>query len=340
MNVVHRPDLIIAQYDGDDWEAFILEYAQGLKIVEKYDDVIKMGGSSDGGRDVVAFCSAARYEGKWDNYQCKSYKKGLTHPQVLQEIGKIIYHVSKKEFSMPRAIYFVARNDLTRTARDFLDKPSTLRQSLIDNWGQHIADEIVEGKTIKLEGDLLALLKSGDLPKCGYKTKDHVIDVHKTTAYFANRFVGGALPDYIKIPIPSDPTEQETQYIRQALDAYEDRESKKFKAVADLAGHADHQDHLYDQRELFYEAESFQRDYIEKSPSGAVEEIRGQVLSGVKPIENSKNHKDSLDRLDAVIAHAGTLNVTGLLSSKARIQVRQGFCHHLANENLLRWRKK
>ncbi len=338
MDVINRPDLVIAQYNSEDWENFVLDYTKSLVASGEYKDCTRLGGTGDGGRDVVAFCTEDRYDGEWDNYQCKFYRTALGIKHILKETGKVIHHAFIGEFTMPRTNYFVARSGYTREAQDFLDHPSQLRSRLLADWDTVIASK--KSPKIPILSDTLKnLIETGKIPKIGYKSIDSVLETLKKTCFYNERF-GGIPPDYIKIPPPDTPAKAENRYIRQALDAYEDRRGRPYADVKALIGDEELMEHLQDQRELFYEAESFQRTYSENSPEGAVSEISEQILKGVKPIERNINHSDSLSRLDSVIGGAGALKPTGLLSSRAKIQVKQGFCHHFANIDRLKWRKK
>jgi hypothetical protein len=52
------------------------------------------------------------------------------------------------------------------------------------------------------------------------------------------------------------------------------------------------------------------------------------------------DHRDSLARADAVMTQAANVHPSGALAKYARVPVKQGICHHFANEGQLRWRKK
>jgi len=66
--------------------------------------------------------------------------------------------------------------------------------------------------------------------------------------------------------------------------------------------------------------------------------LRRDMLHGVTETHRA-NHPDSLSRVDAVMTQAANVLPAGALAKYARVPVRQGICHHFANEGQLRWRK-
>jgi hypothetical protein len=53
----------------------------------------------------------------------------------------------------------------------------------------------------------------------------------------------------------------------------------------------------------------------------------------------SADHPDSLGRVDAVMTQAAVISPSGALARHARVAVKQGICHHFANEGTLTWCK-
>jgi hypothetical protein len=89
-----------------EWEEFILEWIDSLR--SKYTDVHRCGGAGDLGRDVIGFKAGVQKDSHWDNYQCKHYKQPLAVADVVAELGKLLYHASRGEFSLPDEYFFVA----------------------------------------------------------------------------------------------------------------------------------------------------------------------------------------------------------------------------------------
>jgi hypothetical protein len=70
---------LIELLEPAQWEEFTEEWATSLK---SYKDVERRSGPGDMGRDIVAFTTDKKYDGPWDNYQCKRYALKLqpNHP--------------------------------------------------------------------------------------------------------------------------------------------------------------------------------------------------------------------------------------------------------------------
>jgi hypothetical protein len=67
--------------------------------------------------------------------------------------------------------------------------------------------------------------------------------------------------------------------------------------------------------------------------------LRRDMYHGVADIHRAK-HADALTRVDAVTTQAANVQPSGALAKYARVPVKQGICHHFANDGQLRWQKK
>jgi hypothetical protein len=92
------------------------------------------------------------------------------------------------------------------------------------------------------------------------------------------------------------------------------------------------------QRERFFDADAFTRFYRDNTMSEEIDILHRDIMHGISDV-HSGEHKDSLARHDAVMAQTN-VQPTGVLSRYARVPVKQGVCHHFANEDRIRWRKK
>lgn len=52
----------------------------------------------------------------------------------------------------------------------------------------------------------------------------------------------------------------------------------------------------------------------------------------------SDTHRDGLDRVIKVLTQAANVSPSGVLGRHARVPVKQGTCHHFANEGRLPWK--
>jgi hypothetical protein len=93
------------------------------------------------------------------------------------------------------------------------------------------------------------------------------------------------------------------------------------------------------QRERFFDADAFSRFYRDNTMSEEIETLRHDMYHGVADVHRG-DHADSLSRVNAVMVQAANVHPSGALAKYARVPVKQGICHHFANEGQLQWRKK
>ena len=128
---------------------------------------------------------------------------------------------------------------------------------------------------------------------------------------------------------------EELAYVDQLRQVYSEASGAAFSSADDVFAHPDHGDHLRRQRTRFFEAASFSRFHRDNTAPGALEAFQNDVYHGVIEVY-VETHTSRLHRVDAVMKHAGLTHVS-LLGRSSRIPVRQGMCHHLANEGRLPW---
>src|SRR6185312_1717189 len=135
-------------------------------------------------------CDKDGCQGVWDNYQCKHYETPLATPKACEDAGKIIFHSFNKQFAPPRRCIFVAPRGPTTELRDLLLNPSKFREEVIGTWDSRVGGRVVSGERHKLEGSLRKFVESYNFTSFGYATLDEVLDAHRQTAYWAQRFSG------------------------------------------------------------------------------------------------------------------------------------------------------
>jgi hypothetical protein len=217
----------IRGYDAAEWELFTIEWQQGLK---GYKEVKRLGAAGDHGRDVIGLCSAKGCEGVWDNYQCKNYQ-GLLQPfHASRAAGKIIFHAFGKIFKAPRRCYFVAPKGPTTALSDMLLNPSRFRDEVIDNWNVRVAGDVIENETHLPTGDLARYVEQYDFTSFGYITIEEMLEAHRKTAFWAERF-GGLLPPPATGNAPDDMMPHETVYVGKLLDVYSESSGASIAAL-------------------------------------------------------------------------------------------------------------
>ena len=127
---------------------------------------------------------------------------------------------------------------------------------------------------------------------------------------------------------------EEIVYVDQLRQVYGEAAGAAFACADDVLAHPDHGEHLRRQRTRFFEAASFSRFHRDNTAPGALTTFKNDVYYGVIEVYH-ETHASRLQRVDAVMKHAGQTQVS-LLGRLTRIPVRQGMCHHLANEGLLK----
>ncbi|WP_088049274.1 ABC-three component system protein [Virgibacillus dakarensis] len=324
----------------DEFEELIEEWIYGYLMseyeeVKKIDKVIRLAGSGDKGRDVVAFEKYTK-DGKelWDNYQCKHYNGPLAPSQVWVEFGKVCYYTYKGDYSVPQNYYFVSPQGVGTSLADLLMKPEELKKGLIKNWDRHCLNKISKEK-VELTGDFKNYVEQFNFSIFDSINPGELINQYQQTKYFPFRFGGGLIENPKRIGKPSEIKKDEQLYVRKLYDAYSQRKREKITSLSRLRKYKLLFQHFQRQRTYFYQAESlrvFERDTM---PNGlnAFEELKEQVYHGI--IDTIyEEYEDGYERVKATTEKAKTLILASdnILIDFVNVQDRMGICHHLANE--------
>jgi hypothetical protein len=138
--------------------------------------------------------------------------------------------------------------------------------------------------------------------------------------------------------VPTEVDVREQAYLSQLIDAYRERTGKSFPDHVAVAADDTHGPHLLDQRKRFFEADAFDRFYRDNTLEEDLEALHEEVYHGVVGSYRG-THPDTLARVDAVMDQAAAVKPAGLLANHARVPVRQGFCHHFANDGRFVWKR-
>jgi len=320
-------------YSPDEWEAFIAEWATGIKA--NYFQIKRLGGPGDRGVDVAAFRTDRGFEGSWDCFQAKHYANALTLSDALPEMLKLFQGVVLGHYILPERYVFVAPRGCGGSLNRLLSKPTDLRTKFLD--------AIASGGTLTKGLDEQVRRSVHDLAA----TSDHsifrslelseMLDTHRSTPYYSARF-GTALP--ARPPAgspPTSPSPEERRYVQKLVDAYNEQDPASGADATEIASHAKFGPHLQRQRESFYAAEALRVYARDSVPDGTFELLQGDVYSGVIDTAEA-DHESGLDRLRAVLTLSGQLDLRAhALISVSRLEDRQGICHQLANVDKLTW---
>ncbi|TGP27112.1 MULTISPECIES: ABC-three component system protein [unclassified Mesorhizobium] len=326
-------DRQILALTDEQLESFVREWI-GHKT--GYVKAQRFTGPGDMGRDVVGYLTLQQLEGEWHNYQCKQYGRSLATEVGIAELGKILYYSYKGEFTAPTKYYFVAPRGVNRNLKRLIAKPSEFRAAILEKWDAYCGTTIVDGLTIPLTAELRAFIEAWDFSRVELVMVDEILTDSAAKPVLQSWFgidpgpaPVGTVPDEIEL--------HELPYVGQLLDAYGEREGCAIDKEA-ARTHAIHGPHLKMQRERFFDADSFTRFYRDNTMQEEIDILRRDLHHGVAETHKA-DYSDTLRRVDAVMTQAANIQPSGALAKYARVPVKQGICHHFANEGVLKWRK-
>ena len=325
----------LLELDEDQLEEFVDLWA--TQKSSQYLSVERIGGANDKGRDVIGFLTASKHEGPWHLYQCKRKTRGvkLGFPEALLELGKIFYHHLEGAYAtLPTKIIFVSPRGIVGPLLTLIHNPSTLRSALIDNWEKYCADSITKSAKVPLSAELQTLIEGYDFTNVEHLSATLI--VKDPAAQPALVKVLELIPDEAPPGVaPAAIQAEELEYVDQLRRVYGEASGVDFQTADEILSHPHHGEHFRDQRTRFFEAEFFQRFHRDSTPQEALAAFREDVYHGVIDVHR-QTHTNRLERVDAVMRHASTLPA-GLIGRVVRIPVKQGMCHHLANEGRMKW---
>jgi hypothetical protein len=249
----------------------------------------------------------------------------------------VLYYAYRGEFTAPAAFFFVAPRGVNRTLRRLILKPSEFQATLVNDWATYCAGKIVAGQHIPLDAGLRAFIEAWDFSRTGSLSVHDLLDDPVSNPLLATWFDLDPGPPPAGV-VPAEVEQREMPYIVQLLDAYSERDGDTFANHADAKEHAEYGPHLDMQRERFFDADAFSRFYRDNTMSEQIDALRRDIFHGTAETHRL-DHPDALARVDAVMTQAANVHPSGALSRYARVPVKQGICHHFANEGQRTWRR-
>jgi hypothetical protein len=323
------------EIDDTQLEEFIELWVE--RRAQQYDRVERIGAANDKGRDVIGFLTRARHEGPWHLFQCKRKTRGgkLGKSEGLAELGKIFFHHCQGAYkTLPEKYVFVAPRGIVGSLMDLINNPSTLATALIEGWDEHCSKSITRRETVALSPEIRAAIEGFDFSRVEQLTAPMLVKDQAASPALSK--VLGLMPDEAPAgEAPQAIQPEEAQYVDQLRHVYGEASGGPFLSADDVLAHADHGEHFRDQRTRFFEAASFKRFHRDNTAPGALVTLEDDVYYGVIEVHRD-HHETLLRRVDAVMKHASLLPA-GLIGRTVRIPVKQGICHHLANEGRLKW---
>ncbi len=323
---------------ADQYEDFVLEWVHGyLKKQNKYKRVIRSGGAGDKGRDVIAYIDDAH----WDCYQCKYYKSALTPSDIWKELAKLCYYSQRGDYQIPTNYFFMAPDGIGSKLESYLHTPQELKKELVKNWEKYCQGYITSKQDVLLEGDLKKYVENFDFSIVKSIPPLDLIEQHQETIWHSYRF-GGLTPKKKRVAVVPgqniDP--KENKYIEQLLEAYSDYTQEQIKSIDALNSKPQLSKHLKRQRVYFFSAdalEQFSRD-ISQSAEEHFTAFKNEICSAV--IETCEDEYDNgFERVKATLKASVNCSLDGnnILKTELKMDDKKGVCHHLVNENKLKW---
>lgn len=301
-----------------------------------YQSYERWSGPGDMGRDVVGYVSAQRHEGPWDNFQCKQLAQKLSEQAVFIELGKIFMHSANGEYSLPREYVFVAPRGVVRNVQSFIAHPAKFQQAFLDRWDEKIAPKLVQNKQILLDDRIREVINEFKFENVSSLDSVRLAD----DAYIGPVLVEWFDDDPGPAPrgrSPHDVQDHESSYIGQLVSLYSERTGQSFASPDSVLAHPEWGGHLRDQRTRYFEAAEFDRYYRDSTLPEYLETFKEDMYQGVVDV-HAKACDDGLERVTNVMAQAAVVSPSGILGKHARVPVKQGSCHHFANEGRLPWK--
>ncbi|MEO4110541.1 ABC-three component system protein [Acinetobacter pittii] len=318
--------------DDDKWEDFIEDCIRELIKKEKYVKVSRLGGSGDKGRDICAYLEQeAIKDGSWDLYQAKYYRStSMGRSNFFPELAKFFDMVISKQYSIPRKYYLCALK-IGSTLHDcFINKSEFKKQfkkQVIEKKG------VLNGYEIKSNIEkYLSYVENFDFSIFDYYIPKDLLEIHSTSPNHWKRF--GELPLRGTDPImPTQPTELEAIYINELLNLYNDFTKQNY-TLETLT--LQFKNHLNAQRKVFFTAEGLKRFSRDRIPD-AFETLLNDLLISIEVILYNF-YKDNMEKHTEIIQFANKSQLTNNpLSHRLKPGDLSGCCHHLVNEEKLKW---
>lgn len=323
--------------DEDTYEDIILEWATSY-LNEKYEKTKALGGSGDKGRDICAYTDLQNQY--FDLFQCKHYANKLSFSMVSLEFGKLIYYTYNKDYPTPQKYYFVSPLGMSSSLWDLITiNHNELKSKILACWDKDIKKKITKSASISMDDKLEDYINNFDFSIFSSLEPLEFIEQFRQTPYFAPRFGGGLQKERNVSPIIStEIKEHEVNYVKQLFEAYSDYKKELYLSITDLEKEKDLESHFHRSRNCFYLAETLEQFSRDNIPThDAFKELKDEVLEQVIDICN-QNYTDGYCRLIATTTAAKQTDyASNALFSEIKAQDKTGICHHLANEDILKW---
>lgn len=332
--LTYRDDILLLSAKG--LERFVHRWVASR--MTDYVDHHEFGDASDMGRDIGGFITTAKHEGDWDNFQCKMLAKPLDAPTMFEEVGKILHFATEGHFTAPRKYVFVAPKGFNRGAEELLHNPERFRSIMLAEWDKRCSRKIrSNGDPVPLTPALEDTIKHFAFDRIEGWDVDKMLALPGMKLVLADTF-GDDPGEAPKGVVPGAVADDEAVYVGQLVSIYAEYSGLPLANVQAVMDHPEHGMHLAMQRRRYYDTDAFRRHFRDNLDPEHLQLFNEEVHSGVFDAYASTA---GFERLTRVMERAGSLEITGIFGRhrRASVQVRQGTCHHLANEGVMPWTK-
>ncbi|WP_198577296.1 ABC-three component system protein [Caulobacter hibisci] len=333
----------LAHFSADDFERFTLEWAEGyLKdhLAGAF-EVQQRGGAGDKGRDIVVWLDPPTASPRRSQiYQCKHYTTRLGAGAAAGEIAKLLHYTCLGDFPKPETYWFVTHLGVTGHLQDLIDIPDKLRQFILDEWDKHCAKAITGKGSVVLAGPFKAYVESFDFATFRIKQPHELIDEHGKTKYHHIIFGAPLITRPPVSPPPSTVAPLETAYVGQLFEVIGQELKIPVSQPNDFAHDSTCRVLFNRSRLTFYAAEGLKalaRDHM--ADQGYFTTLLEEFSQGLF-FNYSAAGASGYERLVDTIKAAQALQLGGhILADHVQAADREGMCHQMANEDLVRWCK-
>jgi hypothetical protein len=338
---VIQPSSQVLLFNPDQWEEFILAATRQriLPTGTQYAFVKRLGGAGDGGRDIEARFGRDLKRDEWDLYQAKHYKSGLTKSDTYPEMAKFFKQLALKTYPRPKTYYLCCPQAVGNELHNAMAAgAAAFKAGFVAAWQNETHG--MTGRASELTSEVMAAINDYDFQQFVECQVNELLTWHELDRAVHNATFGIVAERGDDDPVPATPASHEDVYVEELMKVYtEHGESPVTLGDIDTGDYAEH---FMAQRQVFYCAEGlqrFSRDIYPNEPE--FERLLDMVYAGIRPTVAQLKLKSGMDRLDAAVDKASSLQVQeSRLSPQLRGGDLPGTCHHLVNKGKLMWVKK
>ncbi|MGG5150973.1 ABC-three component system protein [Alcaligenes aquatilis] len=340
---VIEPSSQVLLFNPDQWEEFILAATRQRTLLSgaQYAFVKRLGGAGDGGRDVEARFVPDLKIDEWDLYQAKHYKSGLTKSDAYPEMAKFFKQLALKTYPRPKTYYICCPRAIGNELHNVMAAGAeTFKAAFVTAWQNETHG--MTGRAAELTPEVMAAINDFDFGRFVECQVNELLAWHKRDQAAHNELFGIVAERKDDDEVPATPTSHEGVYIEELMKVYTEHQQAPVTLSDIDIDTGTYAEHFMAQRQVFYCAEGlhrFSRDIYPDEPE--FEKLLKMVHDGIRPTVTQLKLKSGMDRLDAAVDKASSLQVhESRLSPQLRGGDLPGTCHHLVNNGKLTWVKK